>query len=567
MNLDRDLMVDPGIERRLKVALAATLAKRPAERKQASRLRWGAIRGRLWPLVGLVAICAAAFAVMCLRGLDEAGRLGVASAAVFFVALIRRMTLWAALNASPDLFALTLWPADPDLVFKRQWNIGIRNWLAELLTLSICVGMVQPYGLGLPAVLGVVMGFLGLRVVSLAIAAATALWPRLMQLGWLGLGLMGVSLYVTRSENAEAHIVRFWNATGDFWTAVLPTGWVLRPIHAVMTGGPWTTCLLLIPALAFSALLPWAAKRLRREHRYRDAVLLQYAAEGLPEWSEEQVRQFHELLISLPKTVPERLRESVVAGDFLRPEPAVVRGPLGRLVWNWLGERERLVVEWGQEGALALEQNVRNAAILAVVGIVAAFLFHRADYPIELIIGVATGAIVLLVLRARGLQRVFRPVQDIALESPWLAFVPVSVSEVAAVLWKVSIVLTPVAVAMLAVIGWVMARLAGADLVEWSVAGGRLGLILPALAHLDLVLRLNRLSNFMWRGSLIQAFVILPSLLVCAAGLVATVAWSSWWCLLVVLGTHLAAFATYLVARWCHRRHHFDLIRKIPSNG
>lgn len=564
----RDPMADPGFERRTKKAVRESLRSNPSERRRARTLRRGLTsNGRISQgAYGMLAFFGM-WGGLQAPGLSQSGQLGMLTVVGFCLALVRRQLLMNELYASPSLFALSLWPVSVESAFERQSSLGLhRRWICDVLTLGLCLFLVRDWDLGVIEGVALLACSLALRMVSQALAAILAFSSRWMYLGHIGLGFFFIQLFVRKISTAASSLDAFWNSSGEALSMMLPTGWILRLLRGCLEGSPLTEAVWILPAVAVLGAMPWALRRLRSSYEFRDAVLLQYAAETPKTWGEEARAAHQSLLVNTPTSPSPDLMARLESREFLAPQIRT-SSFLDRLWLRWLTPRERIVLEWGQAGPLCLGRNLAWSMGLGILGMVASYAVSRGEpgHDTGWFIAAGTAFAMPWVTRAGVMGRVFQPIQSMALQSPRIAFVPVSLGEITAMLLKLSLILVPIlAPLMMAIgggLGWTMGRAPW----EFARVGLELGLAFPGLLLLHLMLPTAGPGPLTWRSSLIGSALMGPPVFAFLGCLVLVVMWDSPWAAAVAVLGNLLMVLAFVAFRWIHQRRLFDLIGPIQS--
>lgn len=302
------------------------------------------------------------------------------------------------LYQSPDLLAMSLLPVSREWAFRRHLRRGLLELLflpplgmalALVARLGVRPTEISPLG---AAVAGVFMGvfFAGLGILALrwrhAATVRGSLWTGLVVV-WLGNFVAPVGL--------KQALLEFLNKYGDAAAGLLPTGWVIGPLHRWLGGESHASdALWLLPAGAVLTLIPAVLRWARTHYRFRDAVLLEYAAEPPADCDAEDREAIAEQHTRPSHTGLTEVTERILSREFLLPASGPDRGWIERLVWRWWTPRERLLAEWDWAGSPPWTWSWRTGAmllagglILTLVGRVLGWLWLEAALPAGGILG------------------------------------------------------------------------------------------------------------------------------------------------------------------------------------
>jgi hypothetical protein len=564
----RDPLVDPAFERRTKKAVREALRANPTERRRARTLRKGATtNGRISQFgYGMLAL----FGLWgCLQapGLNETGRLGMLTVVAFCLALVRRQSLLSELHASPSLFAMSLWPVSVETAFERQSSLGLhRRWTCDVLTIGICFVLVRDWELGVFDGVGVLACALVLRAVSQSLAALLALSSRGLLLGHVGLGFFVVQLFIRNLPGVSASLNAFWNSSGETVSRVLPTGWVLRVFRGFLEGRALSEAIWILPASGLLWAMPWALRRLRASYEFRDAVLLHYAAETPKAWNEEARAAHESTLVNVPTTASPDLLARLESREFLTPQ-IETSSFLDRLWLRWLTDRERTVLEWAQEGPLRLGRKLAWSMGLGALAVIASYVVCRGEpgHDAGWFIAAGTAFAMPWVVRNGIMGRVFQPIPNMALQSPRIAFVPVTLAEIVAILLKFTMVMVPLWVPLMMAVGGCLGWTMGRETWEFARIGLALGLALPGFVLLHLMAPAAGPGPLRWRSSLVGLALMGPPVFMFLGCLAVVVFWHSPWTAAVAVVGDLLMLVAFVAFRWIHQRRLFDLVGPIQS--
>lgn len=278
------------------------------------------------------------------------------------------------LYQNPDLLALALLPASREWVFRRHLRRGLGE-MAFLLPLGVALVWVARLGtppdrVGLPLVVagGLLLGgcFAGFGVLALrwrhAATARGVLWMGLVVL-WLG--------NFVAPDGLKHALLEFLNQYGDMAAGLLPTGWVVGPLHRWLGGESHASdALWLLPSGALLTLLPAVLRWAQANYRFRDAVLLDYAAEPPADCDDEDRAAIAEQHTRPTHTGLTEVTERILSREFLLPASGPDRGWIERLVWRWWTPRERLLAEWDWAGSPRWTWSWKTGAMLLAGGVI-----------------------------------------------------------------------------------------------------------------------------------------------------------------------------------------------------
>lgn len=278
------------------------------------------------------------------------------------------------LYQSPDLLAMALLPVSREWAFRRHLRRGLMEILFLLplggaLVLLARLGArpteVSPVS---AAVAGVLLGafFGGLGILALRWRHAATVRGGL----WMGLVVLWLGNFVAPAGLKQA-LLEFLNQYGDAAAGLLPTGWVIAPLHRWLGGESHASdALWLLPAGAVLTLLPAVLRWARAHYRFREAVLLDYAAEPPADFDAEDRAAVAEQHARPSHTGLTEVTERILSREFLLPASGPDRGWIERLVWRWWTPRERLLAEWDWVNAPSWTWSWKTGAMLLAGGVI-----------------------------------------------------------------------------------------------------------------------------------------------------------------------------------------------------
>lgn len=325
----------------------------PGPRRQAARMRRRRWLGGLGGLVvgtGAALMITFGFAEEFLEdGFTDGFRLFLWSYLLLLASTIGVFLGAHRLGSDGDLLFHALQPADSRWVAGRQIRRAARDsWWVWILVGILFVRA----GLRDSTPLAVIVGTVGLTAGAALLAVGITLWAAgrggawvygaLKALWWLGAGVFPLQILPA----ARDALVGFLNRHGDALSLLLPTSWLVRPWRAFLAGGPVSEALWLLPLGILALSLPSRWRAAVAAYRFRDAVLLQYAAQLPDDVDPEAAAEFERAL---------RPGDSRERADLLAEvqEGGLPAGRLGgrgdrieRWIWRWWTPRERRLAEW-----------------------------------------------------------------------------------------------------------------------------------------------------------------------------------------------------------------------------
>lgn len=474
------------------------------------------------------------------------------------------------LYQSPDLLAMALLPVSREWAFRRHLRRGLLEMLF-LLPLGIALVLVARLGvrptevspLGAAAA-GVLLGgfFAGLGILALrwrhAATVRSGLWMGLVVL-WLGNFVAPVGL--------KQALLEFLNQYGDAAAGLLPTGWVIGPLHRWLGGESHASdALWLLPAGAVLTLIPAVLRWARTHYRFRDAVLLDYAAEPPADCDAEDREAIAEQQARPAHTGLTEVTERILSREFLLPASGPDRGWIERLVWRWWTPRERLLAEWDWAGSPPWTWSWKTGAMLLAGGIILTlagrllgWLWLEAALPAGGILG---GLACLPVFTGFAGGRLAIPPLGSLEVSPLIPY-PRTSRELLLLLVKASVVRAVAALPLAVGFGALAGHLRD---ISW-LAGADLGLracvatcaVTPLLVTARIAGGTNDTQRFRFRTLLVVAGHLVGFLSACGLLVACFVLPDGWWFLLAGVAVSWSWAFAY---RFAINRSWFDLMKR-----
>ena len=558
-----------GEERKLHSRLRAAVRATGTPRR-VHRWRW--LRSTQ---LGNAGAAIAIFGVVCL-GISVAdvlagpGRRALLSVLALLVALYLHGQLLKAIYQHPDLLAQALLPASRESVFRRQLRLGLRQlgWLP--LAGAVVAWVVQGTGRGAEVpwpLAGLAGAVLGTYVVALGFLALR--WrhaARAYGLGWVGFITIWLGSNLAPAPLLVA-VVSWLNEQGDLLVGVLPTGWLVGPGHRWLTGRAHASdALWLLPAIALMTLLPTVRRWLEQRYQFREAVLLDYAAEVPEDCSPEDREALAGHFEAPPRTGLTEITDRILSREFLLPASEPTSGWIERWVWRWWTPRERLLAEWDwatgptwtfawKTGAMLLG----GSLVLTLSGRLLGWTWLESALPVGGVLGGLSCLPVLIGLAGSRLQTPFGATAKL---SPYAVY-PRGMKEQLSLLNKASLVRSLAALPLVTAFGACAAVMLerpwwlGVDFAVRACFAA--GAITPAwlvvrVAQVTNDVNQLRVKSLLILGWHLGCLALLGGLLV--AGFLSE---AGWWCL---LGAPVAARLWERGYRLALDRHWFDLMKR-----
>ena len=556
---------DRELHSRLRAAVQATGAPRRVH-------RWRWLRSTQ---LGNAGASIAIFGVVCLgisvaEPLAGPGRRALLSVLALLVALNLHGLLLKAIYQHPDLLAQALLPASREWVFRRQLRLGLRQLLWLPLAGAVVAWIVQGTGRGTEVpwpLAGLAGALLGTYLVALGFLALR--WrhaARAYGLGWVGLVTLWLGSNFAPAP-LRAAVISWLNEQGDLLVGVLPTGWLVGPGHRWLTGQAHASdALWLLPALALTTLLPSVRRWLEQRYQFREAVLLDYAAEVPEDCSAEDREALAGHFEAPQRTGLTEITDRILSREFLLPASEPTSGWIERWVWRWWTPRERLLAEWDwatgptwtfawKTGAMLLG----GSLVLTLSGRLLGWTWLESALPVGGVLGGLSSLPVLIGLAGGRLQTPFGATAKL---SPYAVY-PRGLKELLGLLNKVSLVRTLAALPLVTAFGACAAVMQERPWwvgVDFAV---RAGFAAWAITPAWLVVRVGQVTNdvnqlraksLLILGWHLGCLALLAALLV--AGFLSE---AGWWCL---LGAPVAARVWERGYRLAFDRHWFDLMKR-----
>lgn len=476
-------------------------------------------------------------------------------------------SLLSLLFAAPDLPALSVLPIEGTTVFRWQLEKFIRRsgWvLVDVFVACSVVARVQEFT--------VVQWLLILPVAVLAwlLSVGSALllasrWPRFpYALVSFALGLLLVAAVILRSFVGPL-LLELFNRCTPWMLLVLPTGWPVSLLEALLDSKHALNFSLLIPIGLVLVTLKSSLARLRHHYDFAETTLPE-PPDLLPGVEPEPPPS--ETAEAFPRRVgPTEIEEIIRSCQFLAAPPWPQRGWLERLLWRWLNERERNLMEMAFAGGPMLTRpwlkTFRTLLIGAIVALVAMqFVPALTAWVLGGILFLTTCKVLWLFL---GTGLAFQPVTCGGVNIPFHAGFPVGFRELTRLLAKYSAVQLPALMLFTgaggALVGSILAKS------SWTmglVIGIKVAILLFALRFVAAVLSISSVTNdtahFRMRTITLVVVMVggaLTFLVLAGVGLAvphAGVAWSS------VLLACLVCFGTFRSYAWFYDANFFDLM-------
>lgn len=559
-----------------------TLEKQILEKLRAARLHDPALRDEdrerrshlghlpslvpLWPLVVIA------------RHAGE-GRIDAALAAVGVyltaTSLVRGGAIRQQLRSGPDVAAFAALPASDEWLADRVFRAAAREALVVMLPILVAGWLALPPGSTIwQWAAWAAAGLIGPALVA-ALATACAVVPVLAR--WSSFGfVLHVALFVT----AYFPLSLPDELPGIAWFLIglTPGGWIAQILRHAGGQSDAAALVWFAPVVAVACALPALRSRLARHHAVAEIVVLgqqthvaRFEGEHLDDMptliagaepaAESTAEPDAEPLAADPK----------VAAEGKAPAPPVThehiarileagaprdRGPIDRMVWRMLGEREAHVIEWlmGRRARFTGEwRAILVACSVVAVGsfVVLGDLIPIVAIAVPLILGVALFTWSGFESRRSGGQL-----------SPLHAPYPISYAEAARAMLKVNAVRLLVAGPAVLIAGTIAGRNAGLTPLEAAALAGKLWLMLVAAQPLLVAGAFmgGASDRLGFRSVIATPFVIVAAI----AWLTSGIAW------LMAEGAEgwlaFAAFAAIplvvlVVYGWLYNRGHVDLLR------
>jgi hypothetical protein len=346
----------PSLEARLRQPLRAAQRSHPEWRRQARAARSGRWRQAVNSGGGLLVLGAVGFSMsLGLSTRNAAGEFTdglvrlVLAAAALLGALLAGNQLRSRLFHDPALLALALLPVTDE--FRVRWQL--RRWFRQLGLLAAgafvpLLGLTGRFDWSAGLLLGAAAGSVGLGLMfgTLGLLAFRHAWvARTLQI--LVLTTAGCFLGCAFFEPLRAPVIALVSPIANTLALILPTGWIIYPMHRSLADPTALAWLPLVPAGSLLLLAIQEARALLPRVPMRDQSLLGYAAQPPDDCPEEVLEAFHHQLERPAPPPTAAVAAFITTRAFLQPTREPPRDPLFRLVWRWWTPRQRLLAEWG----------------------------------------------------------------------------------------------------------------------------------------------------------------------------------------------------------------------------
>jgi hypothetical protein len=436
----------PRFESALRGSLRAAIRASPALKREFREARRFRKHYRAWILIRPAISIGFGLLVLRVAQLTHhpATALALVTCWLFAFVFFHAQGLLKTLYGAGDLPALTFLPVAESTIFEWELRKFARGSLMSMVDGLAAVGLLSWY-----------LGFSPLRW-GLAAAVTVLAWLLLLALGILcaarlprlpysGISLLFVGsaflLFFARDFIGHAAL-DLLDRFGPQINLLVPTGWAVSQFELLLPAPRWSTLALLVPLTAVVLAGQNSLELLRRHYGFREPTLPE-VPDLLPEVEPEG-----------SAGVPEReswrvgrtdIEEILQSRQFLRPPAWPAAGRFERLLWRWLNDREKALVEFVFPNGFSVwepwQKIFRNFAIGCLAAAVMGFV--KGEFR-GFVLGATlfvTGCQALPRLLNNG--RVFQPVLLGGINIPIYAGYPCTFRELAQLLMKCTAVQVP----------------------------------------------------------------------------------------------------------------------------
>ena len=557
----------PAFEKTLKRQCKRAVRTTPEARREYSRIKGHSRFQRQYsffrfvrPIFSLVFGCMV-FAVAQQIG-HRAPALALVSLLAFVFATYRARNLLNQLYAAPDLAALVMLPISEQEIFRWEFQKMIRRSVWSLLDLSIAfagLGVYYHFSAVQYALLLLISVIVWIMVVALAVFGA-AFFPRLPY-RIITLALFAILWFCVLNDWFRAEMVALLDAYGRPLSILLPTGWAVSLFNLLTPPIDWFYLLLVAPVAVIIGSVRISIARLRRDYSFHEPMV--------PEAPDILPTSEAEVAAAVPGSARIDIEELIASRRFLAATQWQQRGWLEKILWKWLSERERVLVEFAFANGIEIQKPWRKILITMVVASLLSGVVSLLSSAVALcIMGAGLFGAFCAALQQLSGARCFHAIPSSGIAMPVYSAYPVGYSELARMLFKRAVVQIPLLFAGTIAGSLILAYVAHFPMAAALIFGVKIGGVLFAATFIFVALGFSGGTNdteIRWRTAHFVLVMMACAVVGIGLGLGAflpvkpLVSWICWALLI------LDEYAFFRIYGYFYNRNTFDLMRMPPQ--